>query len=192
MTTSITTSVTKAAMPVEHRLTATIGRLMRLIGWALALAVAGTAPALARISCTAANVTLNYGAYDVLAGAVLDAAGSIQVTCKKSGTSNNSNGNISYSVALTTQTPRTLTLSGSSLSHQFYVDSARIQPWGNGTGGTYVITGTVSVNKNSSATDVAKNFYASVTPGGQDVVQGTYKQSNLTVTVTCTSPVASC
>ena len=132
----MTTSMTTAATHVEHNFMHAIGCLARLLACILALAVAGTAPALATIRCTAANVTLAYGAYDVLAGTVLDAAGSIQVTCTKSGTSNNSNGNVSYSVALTPLTPRTLTLSGSSLSHQLYVDSARTQPWGNGTGGT--------------------------------------------------------
>ncbi len=141
---------------------------------------------------TAANVTLNCGAYDVLAGTVLDVGGSIVVTCTKSGSFSNSNGNVSYSVALTPLTPRTLTLSAASLSHQLYVDSARTQPWGNGTSSTYVITGTVSVNKDATVSDVAKNCYARVTPGGQDVGTGTDTQRNFTVTVTCTSPAVSC
>ena len=182
----------------DHTRMRALGRCARLFVCVLALALVPASPALAKIACTAANVTLNYGAYDVLSGSLLDVGGTIAVTCTKSGTSNNSNGNISYSVALTPLTPRTLApASGTALTHQLYIDAARTQPWGDGTGGTFVITGTVSVNKNATATDVAKNFYARVTPAGQDVAAGTYSTANspsvnFTVTVTCTAPAATC
>jgi spore coat protein U-like protein len=190
--------MTKMQTASDHTLMRALVRLARRFACVLALALVPASPALARIVCAAANVTLNYGAYDVLSGSALDVGGTIAVTCTKSGTSNNVNGNISYSVALTPLTPRTLVpASGTALTHQLYIDSARTQPWGNGTVGTFAITGTVSVNKNATVTDVAKNFYASVTPGGQDVAAGTYSTSkspavNFTVTVTCTSPAATC
>jgi len=165
--------------------------------WALALA--SIHPALAVLTCSAANVTLNYGSYDVLAGTVLDGAGSITVTCSKA--ASDGSGNVTYNVALTPLSLRELAPpSGSDrLSHQLYLDSARTaQPWGDGTAGTFVMTSTFSVPKKSTTSDVPINFYARISPGGQDVSAAspgppptTYTQI-FTVTVTCTSPAGAC
>ena len=183
----------------KHRLVRIVGRFALLLACASALVLSSASPAFAALSCSAANVTLNYGAYDVLAGTALNGAGTITVSCTKSGPT--AAGNVSYEVALTPLTPRQLAPpSGTDrLSHQLYLDSARTaQPWGDGTGGTFVITGTFSVPKNSTRSDVPKNFYAAVTPGGQDVSAAspgppptTYMQT-FTVTVTCTVPAGGC
>ena len=121
------------------------------------------------------------------------------MTCTKTGAT--AAGNVSYSVALTPLTPRQLAPpSGTDrLSHQLYLDSARTaQPWGDGTGGTFVITSTFSVPRRSTTSDAPKNFYAVITPGGQDVSAAspgppptTYTQT-FTVTVTCTAPAGGC
>ena len=155
--------------------------------------------ACAALTCTAGNVTLNYGSYDVLAGTVLDAAGSITVTCTKA--ASDGNGNVTYTVALTPLPPNLLAppTGTDRLSHQLYLDSARTaQPWGDGTGGTFVITSTFSVPKKATTSDVPQNFYARISPGGQDVSAAspgppptTYSQT-FTVTVRCTSPAVAC
>jgi spore coat protein U-like protein len=186
----------------ERRLMRAIVRIALLIACAPALVLSSFSPAFATISCSAGNVTLNYGSYDVLAGTVLDAAGSITVQCSKSpGGSSNKNGNVTYTAALTPLTPRQLAPpSGADrLSHQLYLDSARIaQPWGDGTGGTFVITRTFPVPRDGSAIDAPQNFYGRITPGGQDVspvspgpAPTTYTQQ-FTVTVTCTAPAVAC
>jgi spore coat protein U-like protein len=185
----------------EHRLIRAIGRFAVLIACASALVLSSVSPAFAVLTCSAANVLLNYGAYDVLAGTVLDAAGTITVSCTRDnvGAQNQS---VTYAVALTPLTPRQLAPpSGTDrLSHQLYLDAARTaQPWGDGaTGGTFIITGTFTVPKSSTAFDVPRNFYARITPGGQDVSAAspgppptTYTQT-FTVTVTCTSPAVAC
>lgn len=183
----------------KHRLLRIVGRFALLLACASALVLSSVSPAFAALTCSAANVTLNYGPYDVLAGTVLNGAGTVTVTCTKS--SSTAAGNVSYNVALTPLTSRQLAPpSGTDrLSHQLYLDSARTaQPWGDGTGGTFVITGTFSVPKNSTTSDVPKNFYAAISPGGQDVSAAspgppptTYAQT-FTVTVTCTSPAVAC
>jgi spore coat protein U-like protein len=193
--------MTKLTLVAEHKLIRVVGRLAGLITCASALVLSSVSPAFATIRCSAANVTLNYGPYDVLAGTVLDAAGSITVTCTKSpGGGTNFNGNVTYAAALTPLAPRQLAPpSGADrLSHQLYRDSARTQPWGNGTGGTFVITRTFSVPRNSTTSDVPQNFYGRITPGGQDVSAAspgppptTYTQT-FTVTVTCTAPAVAC
>lgn len=174
-------------------------RVVMRIACASALVLASVSTALAALSCSAGNVTLNYGSYDVLAGAVLDAGGTITVTCTKA--ANDPSGNVSYTVALTPLTSRQLAPpSGTDrLSHQLYLDSARTaQPWGDGTGGTFVISGTFSVPKKTTTSDTPKNFYGRIAPGGQDVSAAspgppptTYTQT-FTVTVTCTAPAVAC
>jgi hypothetical protein len=46
-----------------------------------ALTLTAAPSALAAITCTASNTTVNFGPYDVLSGATLPASGSIVVTC---------------------------------------------------------------------------------------------------------------
>jgi spore coat protein U-like protein len=183
--------MTRVDLVAERQLMRVMGRFAMLIACASALVLPSVSPALAALNCSAANVTLNYGSYNVLAGTVLDGAGTITVTCTKSGST--AAGNVTYAVALTPLTPRQLAPpSGTDrLRHQLYVDSARTQPWGDGTGGTFVITGTFSVPRKETTSDVPKNFYARITPGGQDVSAAspgppptTYTQ---TFTVTCTA-----
>ncbi|HSQ05622.1 MAG TPA: spore coat protein U domain-containing protein [Burkholderiales bacterium] len=146
----------------------------------------------ASITCTASNTTINFGAYPVLSGTVLDGVGSFTVTCVNSFAS-------TATVTYTAKLPASSTLrqlappSGTDrLSYALYVDSARTQAWGDGSGGTFTISGTVTVARNSSVTDTAKTFYGRISPGGQDVSAvspgpspTTYSQA-LTITVTCT------
>jgi spore coat protein U-like protein len=192
--------MTKMNIVAEHKLIRVVARFALQIAFASALVLSSVSPALARLACIAANATLNYGPYDVLAGTVLNAAGTITVTCTKSGINANVNGNVTYAVALTPLTPRQLAppIGTDRLSHQFYTDAARTQPWGDGTGATVLITGTYFVGRNSTASDVPQNFYARITPAGQDVSAAspappptTYTQI-FTVTVTCTSPARTC
>lgn len=185
--------MTRANLVAERKLMRAIGRFARQFACASGLFLFSVSPALSALSCTAGNVTLNYGSYDVLAGTALDAAGTITVTCTRDNPGPPSQ-NVTYAVALTPLSPRQLAPpSGADrLSHQLYLDSARTaQPWGDGTAGTFVITGALSVPKNATTSDIPRNFYARITPGGQDVSAAspgppptTYTQT-FTVTVTC-------
>jgi len=189
--------MTRMIHAAKHELVQIMRRFLMPIACASALALSSVSPALAALTCVAGNVILNYGSYDVLAGTVLDAAGTITVSCTKTG--GTGTGNVTYTVGLTPLTPRQLAPpSGTDrLSHQLYLDSARTaQPWGNGTGGTFVMTSTFSVPRRATTADVPINFYGRITPGGQDVSAAssgpmTYTQT-FTVTVTCTSPAGAC
>jgi spore coat protein U-like protein len=143
------------------------------------------------ITCTASNITLSFGAFDVLAGTTLDAAGSFTVTCVSSAAQNR---NVTYTARLAVTPARQMAppAGADRLTYEVYVDSSRTQPWGDGTGGTFTITNTFLVPRKSSASDAPRNFYARITPGGQDVSAAsppppptTYSQT-LNVTVTCT------
>jgi spore coat protein U-like protein len=177
-----------------------VGALGRAAPVACALLVffVSAQSACAALACTAANVMLNYGAYDVLAGAALTGAGSFTVSCTKTGRT--ASGNVTYTAKLTPLSPRELAPpSGTDrLTDEFYVDSGLTQPWGDGTAGTFFFTGTLYVPRRTTRADVPKNFYAEISPGGQDVSAAspgppptTYTET-LTVSVTCISPALSC
>jgi spore coat protein U-like protein len=143
------------------------------------------------VTCTAQNITLNFGSFDVLSGAVLDGAGSFTVTCVNSG---NPSRTVVYVAALATAPARQMAPpSGPDrLSYNAFVDATRLQPWGDGTGGTFTIAGTLTIPGKSSLTSAPHNYFARITPGAQDVSAAspgppptTYTQT-LTVTVTCT------
>jgi spore coat protein U-like protein len=145
---------------------------------------------LAQVTCTASNTTVNFGSYDVLSGAVLDVAGTFTVTCTNGF---GLNAPVTYTAKLaTTPAKQMAPPSGTDrLTYAVYTDAARTQPWGDGTGGTFTITGSGTIPARGSFTDTPKNYYGRVTPGGQDVSSAspgppptTYSQT-LTVTVTC-------
>jgi spore coat protein U-like protein len=167
---------------------------MNLLKLLLAVACVLVAPAaLAQnnVTCTAANITLNFGSFDVLGGAVLDGAGSFTVTCVNSAGGSRT---VIYTAALATAPARQMAPpSGADrLSYGVFVDAARLQPWGDATGGTFTITGTLTIPGRSSLTSAPHNYFARITPGGQDVSAAspapppTIYAQTLTVTVSCT------
>jgi spore coat protein U domain-containing protein, fimbrial subunit CupE1/2/3/6 len=170
---------------------------MNLLKLLLAGACALLAPAaLGQVTCTAANITLNFGSFDVLGGAVLDGGGSFTVTCVNS---TNQARTVVYTANLATAPVRQMAPpSGADrLSYGAFVDATRLQLWGDGTAGTFTITGTLTIPRRSSLTSAPHSYFARITPGGQDVSAAspgppptTYTQT-LTVTVTCT-PVPPC
>lgn len=153
---------------------------------------APSAYAQSEITCTASNVTIDFGPYDVLAGTVLPGAGTLSVTCTNASAQRQT---VSYSVALSTSPTRLMAPpSGSDrISYGLFVDNAHTLSWGDGTGGTSTIAGgPVTINNNKSVTDTPVSFYGLISPGGQDVSAAspgpaptTYSQT-LTITVTCT------
>jgi spore coat protein U-like protein len=136
-------------------------------------------------TCTPASTTINFGAYDVLNNASLDGAGSFSVNCRLDRSRDRST-RVRYTAKLATAPNRRLAppVGTDRLSYDVYVDSARTQPWGDGTGGSFTIDGSVTVPARSSATDSPRNYYGRISPGGQDVSTASYRQT-LTITVTC-------
>lgn len=160
--------------------------LRKAIFFTVAAGLLGIAmPAAAQdITCRASSTTINFGPFDVLAALPLQGAGTFTVTCTNT---NATRRNVTYTASLAVSPARQMQPpSGSDrVTYQIYRDSARTQPWGDGTAGTFTITGTLNPPRNSSATSAAIGYYGLITPGGQDVAVGNYSQP-LTITVTCT------
>jgi spore coat protein U-like protein len=162
-----------------------------LLATLLALASGGVAAAPEDVTCTASAPTINFGAYDILTGSVLDGAGSFSVTCIHNKATK---ATVTYTAKLATTPTRQLAPPSGvdRVTYQLFVDSARTQAWGDGAASTFTITGSVTMNGAVSVTDAAKNFYGRITPGGQDVSAAspgpapTIYSQTLTITVTCT------
>jgi spore coat protein U-like protein len=125
--------------------------------------------------CSISTTPVNFGSYDVLSASSTDSSGAISVYCNSAtyvtgsiGPSFNSGGFDPRQMRLTT---------GSELmDYNLYTDVVRTQIWGDGTGDTLTVSGTVP-NK------VTTNFtiYGRI-PAGQDILAGLYTET-LTVTI---------
>lgn len=161
---------------MRYRLLALLASLMTLVS--ASPAQAGCA-ALSLCSCNVTTTGIAFGAYDPFAPSPVKASGSITVECTLvvalAGT---------YDIALSTGSSgsyasRTLKKGGSSLSYNLYTSDPNGAVWGNGSGGTIIVTRSFSallyINQTTS-------IYGTV-PAGQNVPGGAYAD-NVVVTIT--------
>jgi len=131
----------------------------------------------ATAACSVSTTPVNFGSYNVLSQAALDAASGITVNCDESPppTVEISIGPSPHSGVFD---PRKMKLAGGSelISYNLFIDSARTQIWGNGSGSTFTLTKKVLKNQPWIST-----VYGRIPPK-QDVSIGTYNET-LTVTI---------
>ncbi len=149
----------------------------------LAAAVTLLSAAVARAeTCTVSTTSVAFGTYDPLAGAPLDTTGTVSVTC----TSGGPPPRVDYDILLSTGQagsygPRAMTNGTSQLNYNLYTDSARSQRWGDGSGGTSVISVRFNVSPPGSTQTDDYPVYGRVF-AGQNVTTGVYLDS-ITMTV---------
>lgn len=101
---------------------------------ALAIGLAGTAPAAAQI-CTASATPLSFGVYDPFAGGPADITASVAISCRAVLPVS-----VAYAIQLDGGTGgvanRRLSNGAAALNYQLYVDAARSQIWGDGSAGS--------------------------------------------------------
>ncbi len=118
---------------------------------------------------------VNFGSYDVFSATPTDSTGTISVLCTQQ---TSVTGSIGPSPNSGGFDPRQMQLSTGSelLDYNLFRNPARTQIWGDGTGGTYTVSGTVP-----GFSIVNVNVYGRIPPG-QDVLVGSYTEA-LTVTI---------
>lgn len=137
--------------------------------FAVMLMLAGfVAPASA--VCTATALGVAFGTYNPLSATPLDSSGQVTVTCTGISLL------ISYDILLSTggsgsYAPRKMTVLSNNLDYNLYTASNRATVWGNGTGGTSVITDGYVLSLGT----VIRNYpvYGQV-PAQQNVATGSY------------------
>ena len=143
--------------------------------------------ALAAMNCTVSATGVAFGVYDPVLTVPDDTTGTIAVTCVYTGPGGADDTN--YSVALSTggsqsYLPRRLAAGAARMNYNLFRDAGRTQVWGNGTGGTSLVTGNIKVGPgagNNSRT-VNHTVFGRI-PAQQDPDAGNYADSIL-VTLT--------
>lgn len=139
------------------------GRPACLLSLALLFAPAASA------TCSLNVQGVNFGSYDFMSSQNLDSTGHVTVTCDVS-----SSFSISLSTGAGTYASRTMQNGAHQLSYNLYTDVAHTMVWGDGTGGSVVVSG--------SGTNVDEVVYGSA-PAGQNPYIGAYSDA-ITVTLT--------
>lgn len=122
-------------------------------------------------SCTISAVSVAFGNYNVFTATPVDSAGSVTFRC------NSQAANISITLgkgASSTFTPRTMSKAGEALNYNLYLDAARTNVWGDGTGGTSTYTNANPPNNQN----VTLPIYGRI-PASQDVSAGVYTDTVL-------------
>jgi spore coat protein U-like protein len=149
---------------------------------ALALLLCGGAgQALAAADCSITAVSVNFGAYDPVVTSPDDSVGTVTVTCRHvSGGAERINYSVTLSNGLNGTSPSTRKLSASTgrLGYNVFTDPAHTQVWGNGTGGTVIASGAMTVGPGVG--NRTKTFMHTVygrIPQLQDALPGTYNDT---------------
>lgn len=144
------------------------------------LLLLGAADAGAVVDCSLSSTGVAFGVYDPLAPSPTDSVGGITVAC-----SHVSGGatRVSYSVALTTGSSgsyasRQLRAGPLRLDYNLFLDTARSLVWGNGTAGTGVAGGSLTIGPGvgNRRREFEHPLYGRI-PARQDVLSGSYSDT---------------
>lgn len=149
------------------------GRRHRCTGSSVAACIGlclGLLPAAAyAVQCSIATPGLAFGNYDVFAAAPTNGAGTISVTCSV----NPSGGKVSYTISLSAGSSnsfvqRQMQGSGYTLNYNLYTSNTYSVVWGDGSGSTSNVTGSMRLNKNTNPTQTNQHTVYGRIPALQD------------------------
>jgi spore coat protein U-like protein len=137
------------------------------------------------LDCTLSATGVAFGVYDAASTMPADSAGNVMVRCTHLG-----GGAVktSYSIALSAGSSgiyaqRLMRAGTSALNYNLFTDPTRLQVWGNGTGGSTLVAGTLLVNPgNFVINEVTHPIYGRI-PAQQAADTGSYSDTIL-VTLT--------
>lgn len=144
---------------------------------AMLLAITG---AQAAAVCTVAASGVAFGAFNPLPGQTADTAGTISVTC--SGTAGDS---ASYTITINSGLgsfgTRKMVSGVDSLTYNLYKDSGCTQVWGDGTGSTSTVTGSIVLTSSSGTNNYV--VYSRIA-SGQNTAKAHAYSDTLVITLT--------
>jgi len=156
------------------------GRLVVALG--LCLLSTGAS---ASFTCAISTPGVSFGSYNVFAVSAVNSTGTLSVTCSLIPPS--IDGNVSYVISLSTGSSnsflqRKMFSAANALGYNLYTSNTYSVVWGDGTGSTQTVSGTIKLNifTNPSQT-VMQTVYGQI-PALQDAAVGGYSDS-VTATV---------
>ena len=145
-----------------------------------ALLLAGMAAQAANAVCTVSTSGVAFGAYDPSLGQSADTNGTIAVTC--SGTAGDTAAyTVTISAGLGSFSARKMLAGGGGLTYNLYKDSACTQVWGDASGGTSVVSDSVTLTSSSLTMNYV--VYSRIARGQRTAKANIYSDS-LLVTLT--------
>jgi len=139
----------------------------------------------ARAACSVSTTPVNFGSYDMFSPAPSDSAGSVTIDCSIPPPPPNPPVDVRIAIGQSPNSGNFIPRSMKNLArpdllnYNLYTNSSRTSVWGDGTGGTSVIT---LNNVNRNAPPRVMTVYGRI-PTGQDVSAGSYSDT-LVVTIT--------
>jgi spore coat protein U-like protein len=154
-------------------------------GVALALGVFAPS-ALAAFTCSASTPGLAFGSYDVFAAGATNGTGTLSVTCSLIAPAND--GKVSYTLSLSTGSSnsfvqRQMKSGANVLGYNLYTSNAYSVVWGDGTGATAMVTGTMQLDKFTNPSQTVRQTVYGQIPALQDAGVAPNYLDNVTVTV---------
>lgn len=137
-------------------------------GWIAGIVAFSATPVYAA-NCTLGVQSVIFGPYDPLSAQNTDSAGSVSVSCDSSDTFT-----IAFSSGHGTMLSRQMQSGGYSMIYNLYTDSLRSIVWGDGTGGTSLVS--------TTGTSATFAVYGRI-PAAQNLPAGSYNDS-IVVTLT--------
>ena len=129
----------------------------------LAITLLGASLSAWSATCSVSTIGVNFGSYDVFSNANSDGAGSVSVGCDAAA---------AYSIAISSgngsYASRWMASGAHQLVYNLYRDASRSTIWGDGTGGSAVVSG--------SGTGATHTVYGRI-PSRQNVYAGSYSDS---------------
>lgn len=146
-----------------------------------------TTSALATPSCSVSTPGLNFGNYDVYAGGVTNGNGTLSVTCNLNPPPNSA-ATVNYSISLSAGNSgsfvqRQMQSGANTLGYNLYTSNAYSVVWGDGTGSTATISGSMDLNNGHPSQTNLLTVYGQI-PALQDAGVSPSYLDNVTVTVT--------
>lgn len=157
----------------------------RTIRQMLALGLAFAAAEAMAASCSVSTPGLAFGAYDVFAASPMASNGTIKVSCTLGA---EIFVRVNYTISLATGSSntfvqRTMKSGGNSLGYNLYTTNAYSTVWGDGTGSTATVAGTITLSIFTPTGSTTTTVYGRI-PALQDIAVANNYQDNVTVTVT--------
>jgi spore coat protein U-like protein len=152
---------------------------------ALCALLLGPGTAIAAVDCSVSTAGVAFGAYDVTLATPDDSTGTLTVTCTRVILLDPSN--VSYVLALSRGTSgsylmRQMASGANRLNYNLYANAAHSQVWGDGTGSSVTVSGSLSFGLLLLSQSASHTMYGRV-PALQDVASSSYSDA-IVVTIT--------